>query len=279
MTKENQGDQIAPEIVERAKSMGWIPKEEFKGDESRWRPADEYVERAETMMPILKSQLGKYETTINSQKAELDTLKASLNSQKETTEKLVKMSSKISEEAYQRARRDITSKQAQAVADGDVKTWQELEDKKEALEKPEAVTMPEAQPENQNPVFNNWHMTNDWYAKDNDLTIYADGYANTIKQAEPNLPYDQVLAKVEAKVKEVFPHKFSNPNRQNASVVNDNANLTAIDTTLAGGKKSYNDLPAAAKEQCDAFIADGLIKDRDQYVKDFFDDNNKYGGM
>jgi hypothetical protein len=70
--------QANPEIAQRAKMMGHIPKEEFRGDPEKWVDADKYVERAENLMPILKSQLGKYENEISS-------LKATVDGQKKTT--------------------------------------------------------------------------------------------------------------------------------------------------------------------------------------------------
>ena len=261
--------EVSQEIVDRARSMGWIPKDEFRGDESRWRPADEYVDRAENLMPILKSQLGKYEEKIGKYESEITNLKSSLDSQKKTTEKLVKMSDNIRQQEYERARREITKQQAQAVADGDVETWQTLEDKKEKLEKPEVVAMEPPAPESQAPpAFHQWHQTNDWYAKDQDLTIFADAFGASLKQQNPNLAYEQVLAQVEAKVKSAFPQKFSNPNRSQPGAVDGGAQRTATTQT---NRKSYNNLPADAKAQCDAFIAQGVIPNREQYVKDYYD--------
>lgn len=267
---ENQEqEEYPPEIVERAKTMGHIPKEEFKGDPEKWVPPDKYVERAETLMPILKSQLRKFEEKTGQYETEISGLKTSLETQKKTTEKLVKMSSTISQQAYEKAKRDLTMKQAQAVKDADVDKWQVLEDQKDKLEKPEPVTIEEASAPSKSPIFNNWHVSNDWYAKDSDLTIFADAYGRSVAEATPGLPEDQLLSRVEAKVKEAFPHKFTNPNRQAANTVDGGSERTTTTTT---GKKSFNNLPADAKTQCDMFIADGTIKSREQYVKDYFEE-------
>jgi hypothetical protein len=99
------------------------------------------------------------------------------------------------------------------------------------------------------------------------MTIFADAFAVRLNQSNPGLAYEQVLAQVDAKVKETFPHKFVNPNRSQATVVDGGAARTA---PQGAGKKGYNEMPAAAKQQCDAFVKDGVLT-RDQYVKDFFE--------
>ena len=262
-TTETQ--EIPQETVNRALEMGWIPKEEFKGDESKWRPADEYVDRAENLMPILKSQLKKFEEKGSQYQNEISELKSTIESQKKTTEKLVQMSSKVGQQAYERAKRDLQSQQAQAVADGDVQRWQQLEDQKDKLEKPEEIKVEPTQPEN--PVFNQWKNTNSWYGQDQDVSLFADSYGETLKRQNPTMAYQEILQAVETKVKDVFPHKFENFNRQQETAVDTSTQRTQTTQT---GRKTYNNLPADAKAQCDAFVADGTIKSREDYVKDFF---------
>jgi hypothetical protein len=76
MTEEQTQEEIQQQEVEtRAKSMGWIPKEEFKGDESNWRPANEFVERAETLLPIVKATSKKFEDKANALETTVSTLK------------------------------------------------------------------------------------------------------------------------------------------------------------------------------------------------------------
>ena len=43
------------EVETRALAMGWQPKEQFKGDPSKWRPAEEYVQRGEELLPIVQA--------------------------------------------------------------------------------------------------------------------------------------------------------------------------------------------------------------------------------
>ena len=105
--------EVTQEVKDRARGMGHRSKEEWRGDPEKWVPADKYVERAETLMPIMKSQMGKYENEISS-------LKATVESQKKTTEKLLKMGETVQQRAFDQAKRELTQQQVQAVTDGDV---------------------------------------------------------------------------------------------------------------------------------------------------------------
>jgi len=250
--------EISQDVIERAKMMGHIPKEEFRGDASKWVPADKYVERADNLMPILKSQLGKYE-------GEISNLKATVESQKKTTEKLLKMGETVQQRAHEQAKRELTKEQVQAVMDGNVEKWQQLEDQKDGLPKPEPVVAEEPG----NPIFDQWHTGNEWYLKDEDMTDFANLQAQKITKQSPSLSYDQVLQKVESKIKETFPQRFENPKRVEPSVVDGGATREIV--KKAGN--SYNDLPADAKEMCNQNVKQGLFKSKEDWVKSYFEED------
>ena len=254
--------EIATEVIDRAKGMGWIPEEEFRGDKKRWRPADEYVQRADEMLPIMKSQMTKYETKIG-------TLEAKLESQAKTSEKLLKMSERVGQESYERARKDITRQQVQAVADGDVESWQRFEDQKDELKPPEPITPEEPVEEPLNPAFKPWHDKNDWYLSDEDLTDFANMYSNKINPGG-KMDAAELYAKVEQKVKSAFPHKFANPNRANPSPV-DSPSLSGTEQPTGG--KTYADLPEDAKKQARVWVADGTFKTKEDYAKSYFEED------
>ena len=251
--------QISQEIIDRARMMGHIPKEEFRGDVSKWVDAQKYVERADNLMPILKSQLNKYE-------GEISNLKATVESQKKTTEKLLKMGETVQQRAYEQAKRELTKEQVQAVADGDVTKWQQLEDQKEGLPKPEPVVVEETQP---SPVFESWKSGNEWYLKDQDMTEYANFYGQNLQKRDPNLSYEELLIKVEEKIKQTFPQRFENPERSKPSVVDGGVTREIAQKT----GKSYNDLPADAKEMCNINVKQGLFKSKEDWVKSYFEED------
>ena len=55
MAEDNVIDSgISPEIIEEARSQGWVPKEEFKKDPKSWVDADVFVERGHQILPLVR---------------------------------------------------------------------------------------------------------------------------------------------------------------------------------------------------------------------------------
>lgn len=258
--QSQEQQQAIVEVEDRAKKMGWIPKDQFKGDPERWRPADQFVKRADELMPIMRVQLKKYEDKITNLETEVRTTKG-------TMEKIVKMADKVGQREYERAKADLTKKQVEAVAVGNVEEWSKLEGEKDKLEKPEPVQVEKPMQEPENPQFKTWHADNDWYLSDTAMTRYANAVAaETPKMAS----YTDWLRVVETAVREAFPHKFTNAARSKTAPV-DGGNTRGG----GGGRpkgKSYNDLPSDAKAQADKYVSQGLFKTREDYVKSYYAD-------
>jgi hypothetical protein len=255
---------VEPEIERRAEMMGWVPKEKFRGNPDGWIDAARFVQRAEQIEPIFQVQLKKYETTI-------DGLRTELQSSKETMKKLVKMSETIGQREYERAKQDLIKQQMNAVQEGNTEEWARLEGEKEKLEKPEEIKFDDAQHQTQdinNPIFKEWHSENDWYLKDEDATIYANAVGQRIQ--DPSIPYPEWLKRVENAVKKAFPHKFENPRRNTAPSVDSSVQAAGVNPNQSK-KKTYNDLPADAKAQCNKFVEKGILT-KEQYIKDYFEE-------
>src|SRR5512137_545580 len=118
--------------------------------------------------------------------------------------------------------------------------------------------------DDENPVFKNWRASgNDWYMKDEQMTRYANAFAE--EHRNPDIPYDKWLDKVGEAVREAFPSRFENSARNRPPSVDGGS-------TRGGGSgrprgKTYGDLPQDAKMQCDKDIARGIIKSREHYTK------------
>ena len=75
----------------------------------------------------------------------------------------------------------------------------------------------------------------------------------------------EFLNEVTTRVKRMYPEKFNNVNRTKPSPVEGNS---PAGVGKKGGK-SFNDLPAEAKEACLKFEKTKLLT-REQYVKEYF---------
>jgi type II secretory pathway component PulM len=262
------------DVEERAKLMGWVPKEDFKGDPDRWTPAEDYVERADHVMPIMKAQMSKYEEQLQSTGEELKSTRTELANLKTTMEKVIKVNSKVSEAAYQRAVETIRKEQRQAINDSDGDRFEQLERDKEKLEaaRPEKIEVEEKPVIN--PEFEEWVKENEWYNTDTDLRDYCEGVAPQVAAQNPHFTNKQLYAAVKERAMNLFPDKFENPNRKEKSAV---ASSDRQGEQKPAGKGKFTNLPKEAKDAWASMEGQGLKNidgsdyTKEDYAKDFFE--------
>lgn len=243
---EAQAQTAAPEVEEKARKMGWTPKEEFRGDPDKWRGAAEFVERGENMLPIVRK-------TVEKQEREIADLKKSI---KEFSE----YHTKTEQRAYERALKDLKTKQIEAVAAADTATFVEIDKEIAELNKDISVK-PKASDEH--PDYKPWLEKNKWAEDDTELAAYAEGQAVYLRKKGVKVEGAEFLDMVAERVKKEFPDKFSNPRRNSAPSVEGATNLAK-----RGGGRTYADLPAEARAACDRAVKNYGIKKED-YVKNY----------
>jgi hypothetical protein len=249
-----EGDSTSPEARDyegEARSHGWTPKDEFKGDATRWVDAETFIKRADEVMPFLKKQNAALKRDIDDMKRQLRQASAHFG--------------KAEERAYQRAVSELQAKHDQAVDEGDKVAANRVVAELRTLEKDFATTAPAAVPDDAptpdqlRAELADWVASNDWYGADDTKTKYAD------MQAELMGPADQWpdgrkawFAALEKRVADKFTAR-------KAPITNG----TGQPTPSGRGGKSFNDLPAEAKRMCDKWVKSGVIKSRDDYVRTY----------
>lgn len=254
------------ETEERAKLMGWVPKEKFRGDPEKWIEAEVFVERADNVMPIMKENLNrmeqKFDDYTKSSKTEIGKLTEQL-------QRMAELSQTAADRAYKRAVNDLKHQQKDAIREGDVERFDAIEKQIDNLQDgfPENKPSTKTTNDEEHPDFAPWKKTNFWYGQDKELSAFANGIAQVIINEMPTIDGKEFYDEITKRVKDSFPHKFSNRNREKSDAVEGGG-----DGERTSGKKgkSYNDLPPEAKIACDNFVKDGLFKDRQEYVKDYF---------
>lgn len=219
---ENGGENLENERVftateQEAMAQGWRPKEEFQGDPDRFIDAGEFLRRGELF------------SKIDHQNKELKQLRMAM-------EQFKTHHANVEKAAYDRAIADLKKQRKEALAEGDVDQYdaldsqiEELKDEKEQFVRQQAQ---QAQVPVVNPEFSAWQARNPWYT--NDAVMAGAANAFGIELAKKGVPPLEVLKQVEAKIKEEFPHKFSNPNRSKPSAVEG-----ASSPRGAGNKSKY----------------------------------------
>lgn len=280
-----------PETEERARQMGWLPKEEFRGNPENWVEAGKYVERAETSLPFLKGTMHKLEETVRSQKFLLEKQAEEMGGLRQDMTEFVEFSRGAEERAYQKALKDLRVEQASAKAKGDLDAFADATEKIDSLinEHP-AVTGKErekgkepVQPQGPQTeytkwfkpeVLEQWKGEHTWFETEPDMAIYADQAGRFLLGKDGfNKPHDEHLKEVAKLVKKKFPEYFGNTAQKKGSPVEGDTG----GSPSSNGKKTYADLPPDAKTICDKWTGkDGQGKTgsipgltREQYLKDY----------
>jgi len=253
-----------PKIEQRAKLQGWTPKEDFRGDPERWITAEQFVERADTMMPIMRAQNKKYEK-------QLSEIQQELKDQKKLTKKMIAIHGKYSQETYDSKIAEIKIQKSQAVEDGNVELYNKLEAQEEKITAPETIKVEEEDTKQKDsPIITKWKDENSqWYGKDEELTEYADIIATKMGQKGHSYGEYEFCEAVKEKVKKMFPDKFRNPNARAGSGVDEPDTRGGEDKK--NKKMSWTDLDKDAKGQCAELMATIPGYTKEKYMKDYME--------
>jgi len=254
MTGEN--DQVeALEVVEKAAAMGHMNKEEWtaKGrDPEKWRPASEFVERGENLMPILKERLDHSVKEMAEMKQTMQQMHSHFMKAEEVAER----------RGWEKAISEVQKKQRAAAEIADVEEFDKLEKEKfELLSAPPQTH--NKKPSGPTPEFKEFHAKNEWYGKDEEATIYADTMGNRYRQKNPEARLEEVFAEVEKKVRHRFSELFTNPRREGASAVE------GATVPIKRGGKTFDDLPREAKDAYARFAKQIPGFKKEEYLKNY----------
>lgn len=269
---ENQQTQTEPSPVEsEARLQGWVPKSEFRGNESDWIDAETFVQRGREINPILRKNNERIQK-------ELDATKRQMEELKKATEEF----KKFQKEAYERKLQeyeveiqDLKALKKKAVSDGDGDLVVELDDRIDELkakkaeakaeDKKEEDTSTSVDPEVQK-ATEDWMEANTWYKTDTKMQAAADAIAIQVRNENPFLIGKEFFEEVDKALAEVFPaEKLGKKVRPRSPVESSKPSSEG-----KGGKHSYDNLPADAKAACDKFVKQKLMT-RDEYVKMYFE--------
>jgi hypothetical protein len=269
-TEQNGNEEATQQEPERdyeaeAESMGWIPKERFKGDESRWTDAKTFVERGESFIPFIKADNAKLKAELQKSEAELaKRLQRMEAAQARREEALTKQ--------YERRLADVKAAQAKAVRDGDEDEFRRLDAERDELQQ-EAI---KPQTEDIKAVQAEWTAQNAWYNTDFDMAQTADQYSQFVARQSPGLSMADNLAKVDAHMREKFPDKFGietpKPAPKPKQAVDGGSSFQA--SPFKKTANGFSALPAEAKAMFQRDVDDNLFentdKDKEQWAKAYF---------
>jgi len=232
------------EIEQKAMDSGWVPEDEWEGDKSQWRPAKEFLDRGE-----LFHKIDDQNRNIKELKRALDDMKRHHNSVRETE--------------YARALQSLKDQKKTALEEGDADSVVRIDDQIDLVRdeqtklKQTNVTEEHGSSEPA-PEFVAWTARNTWYKNDTNMQTWADGIGRNLAAA--GMKPDNVLKEIEKQVKDVFPNKFRNVNRDKPGAVEGSSNK--------GGKTNGSFvLSDDERRVMQRFVRSGVMTEA-EYIKD-----------
>jgi hypothetical protein len=248
------------DVEQKARDMGWVPKEEFRGSDDRWVDAETFVERGENIMPILKERLGKMETTIGELRAENQKVKGSLG-------KLAEHHRGTWKRMYNKALQDIQDEKRDAVAQADTDRYTALEEQERNLIQEAAEEHPDDPTTggDEVPEYAAFQANNDWYGQDHEMTMYANGLQAILVEGEGIADNKTFFQEIEKRVRQRFPEKFRNDNQALPPAVEGSE---GAGTDGDGTKKGWGDIPKADRDAFTEHLSDVVSKE--DYVREYW---------
>jgi hypothetical protein len=207
----------------QAKDMGWKPKTEFHGQEDDFVDAKEYVQRQSFI-----DHINKLNRRVKDQQSAIDTL--------------AQHNKKIAEMSYNQALAELTDRQKQAIATGNIQVAQQTSDELVKLKtegKPDLHIPSSAEASAKE--FVEKHKS--WFNRDNPENAAMQSFAIALDEelirAQPNMSAEERLETVEQRIKDQYPSRFER--KLSTAVISQSAK------PLADHDKTYNDLPAFHK--------------------------------
>lgn len=133
-------------VEERARAMGWKPREEYRGPAHLWSDAATFIERGERELPIMRDQNRRMGERLARVEPRVEQLERDLEASRQATREALDLARRADDRGYQRAMSELKAQQREAVASGDVETFERIEGEIDQLNATHAPAAPREEP-------------------------------------------------------------------------------------------------------------------------------------
>ena len=231
-------------VEQEAMESGWVPKDKFEGDEHKWVPADEFLRRGELFKKI------------EDQSKQLKDVRKALAD-------MAKLHSQVREVEYKRALDELKKQRKEALIDGDADAFEAVEEKIELVKEEQAtlktkIDVPQETEGTSHPEFQAWVAQNSWYNTNEPMRAFADALGSQLSRSGKSP--SEVLREVAKAVREEFPKRFTNPNRDKPG---------AVESSQGRSRNTGSTFVLTDEERqiMNRFIRTGAIKDEKEYIE------------
>lgn len=241
-----------------AMNDGWTPKDQWRGDPDKWRPADVWVDR------------GQMIRTISALRGEVKNTTAQLTAQVGAA---FKQGKAIAEAQFKEQIGELKAARRQALEQGDFVTADKLDDRidqvKENQNKPVDIPTVRGIP----PEFNVFVDRNPWYNTNSVMQHTANAVGAQFLKDKPNGTPAELYWHVESQMKENFPQLYGGRTTKGNSPVpgtesggTSGKSSTSGDAELAGLKRDMSDMDLGIMK---TLVKNGDFKNEAEYLKEY----------
>ncbi len=262
-----------------ATRLGWVPKEQFKGDPGKWIEADKFLERGKELLPFLRKNNESLSRSQQEMYAELQKLRGELAATKQDMGTMQELHNEQLRERVAQARSDLLAQLKVAKREGDTDLEVDLTDKLtqltdagKELDKKESEGKQEETQLPPNPSFQAWQAKNSaWFGIDPAKTNQAVAVGHWVKSENPNLLGEAFYAEVDKRMAQMqagATGEDTSPRQPGKAAASRGT------TGRSDAGRTYADLPSEAKSQCDRYAKkfvnpNGQFKTEGDYRKHY----------
>jgi len=236
--------QQAASETSHASTLGWRPKDEFKGNPNDWMTEELFV----ATQPL---------------REKINGMGQAISRRDEAYQNIEKKNNDLMRHMAEQSVKDLKKSRKLAMEDEDYDRAEEFSDQITEIKAQQRVaeTQPVAPPPVANARLDKFKRDNEWYENDVEMTAFAVSMSQNLVNKRGSWD-DSIVDKTEEAVKRAYPEKFTNQRRQSAQPVESNRNASL------GRKNRYSasDLDDASYKVMQGLVRSGTLTEK-QYVE------------
>jgi hypothetical protein len=260
--------EVSPEALEKAKNLGYVPPEDWKGDPppGGFKSPEQFLEDGEKNIAIQRQNMDKLHSELREMRDSFQDLKA-MYAQKSETDR---------QKAYDEAYNAIVAKQAQAIDEQDSEAFAKAENEKRELQE---TAQKEAQQSAQSTAqdaqlraMQRYVDKNPWAASDYVLSTELQQAGNWLRQTQPNIAADPdtYLEEAGKLVRQKFPDHPAFADQSPPRTPDGGTQIAGGGSRAASGE-TWQNLPQDAKDAFNRYVKQGLYQDTNESRKEYME--------
>lgn len=255
------------QVEVEARTLGWVPQEEFRGDTAQWVDAETFVKRGQEILPIVRGNNKRLVAEVNGLKELMAKQSSELRGALTVIKQLEESREEDVREQVKSALAELRQGIAEASSEGDHAKVAELTERlvdlkqasadakgrDKAQDKLDEATGGTSKEPQVNPVFAAWHKDNEWFGQDKKRTALTLAIAEEKRASGDTRTTAAFMDDCGKEAAETL-----HPTPRSSKVEGGGG---APSGGSGGGAKGYTSLPAEAKTVCDkqgqAFVGKG----------------------